>query len=142
MGPEIENSSDESDIEATEHQDGENSLDFKRDISTTTNSKHEDLLSAWMVVIVEYEGELFPGSSTMRVHDGVKVSCMQKELLCGIEVEMAFAPRWKQLSLLLCEVQERLPEQVYFLLIISITSGYKIDIILIVNTAKAMKNKT
>ena len=37
-----------------------------------------------------------------------------EELLCGIDVEMAVTPGWKQLSLLLCEVQERLPEQVYF----------------------------
>ena len=43
--PEIEDSSDVSDIEAPEHQDGENSMDFKRDYSKITTSKHEDLIS-------------------------------------------------------------------------------------------------
>ena len=44
--PEIEDSSDVSDIEAPEHQDEENLMaDFKRDYSKTTTSKHEDLLS-------------------------------------------------------------------------------------------------
>ena len=67
--PEIEESSDIFDIEAPEHHDGENLMDFKRNISKTTTSKHEDLLSVWMVMIVEYEGELFPGSSIELVHD-------------------------------------------------------------------------
>ena len=50
--PEIEDSSDVSDIEAPEHQDGENSMDFKRDYSKITTSKHEDLISVWMIMIV------------------------------------------------------------------------------------------
>ena len=40
--PEIEESSDILDIEAPEHHDGENLMDFKRNISKTTTSKHED----------------------------------------------------------------------------------------------------
>ena len=43
--PEIEDSSDVSYIEAPEHQDGETSMDFKRDYSKITISKHEDLIS-------------------------------------------------------------------------------------------------
>ena len=43
--PEIEDSSDVSDIKGPEHQDGENSMDFKRDNSKSTTSKHEYFFS-------------------------------------------------------------------------------------------------
>ena len=36
-----------------------------------------------MYVIVEYEGELFPGKITKLVENGVKVSCMKKCLSAG-----------------------------------------------------------
>ena len=53
------------------------------DVPVQKPSGFDPTITIGMIVIVEYEGELFPGRVTEHVNDGVKVICMTKSTTRG-----------------------------------------------------------